>query len=707
MQLESRTVDLDNILLDPNNYRFRDKAYFEKVEEVDFIKDEIQERTKNFLIGEKNRKENISDLISSFKTNGYLPVEMIQVRPIKETNKYLVIEGNRRVAALKELKSELSKGNNIGKITKEFFSEVPVILYNDENVINYYTLMGLKHIGGNKKWELVNQAELIQDFIKAGHDEKKIAENLGITLHRVRRSRRAFALIEEYKLSDYSDQFNSSMYNIFDEIATRTAVKDWLDWGLNDSKPKNKNNLDRLFSWISITEKANAKDQDFKRLPSVINTGDDIRLLSFIVTDAEKLLQLDQKSKSIEDIVKSSNENKRIKFISQSIIDLIEDLKPFAESVYKIKIKEELSNLHEIVTQCIDTGIKSHLIEARRLSENKNFNFKLDTVSIIHFKKFKDLTLKKINKVNIIAGKNNSGKTTILEAIYLLIKQNDVNAIYDIVSKRAKLTQSIPVKLLVQMMNQKIEINGNSDIKFSLSFELENNKDINLDGYKGSIFLNTQFQTLFYSSKTILNSIHGNMTTSEKINEIAPAVYTSPFISHTLKEVSLAYNSTIEKKGLYNRIIEFLRKVDGKILEIRLNDDELRRFIVEYKDFETPLDISQFGEGFQRIFYISLQFALASGGVLLIDEVENAIHHSLFKNFAEFIYLVSKEFSVQVFMTSHSKEAIDTFIIDKFLDQLSVYHLKEENENIVCKYASGAEFKKLVNSINLDLRGEN
>jgi AAA15 family ATPase/GTPase len=706
MQLESKSVPLDDILLDPNNYRFRDNPAYSKIQESDYLNEKYQEKTKNFLIG-KNR-ENISDLITSFKKNGYLPIEMIQVRQIKGTSKYIVIEGNRRVAALKELQADSIKGNDIGKVEKDFFSSIPVILYNETSETSYYTLMGLKHIGGNKKWELVNQAELIQDFYNKGYHDFQIAENLGITLHRVRRSLRAFAIIEEYKKSDYKDQFNSSMYNIFDEIATRTAVKEWLQWGLNDQKPNNKTNLERLFTWISKTEKADVDGRTFDELLPVIKTGDDIRLLSLIVGDEEKLLLLDAKEKTIGDIVSISGKAKRLSYISDMIVTTGKELESYINSPEKNKLTIELTNLYEVITKCIDTGIRSHLEDNARLDVTHRIEFKLHSLTIIQFKKFKNLNLKKINKVNIFAGKNNTGKTSVLEAIYLLLKQNNVNGIYDVMSRRAKLTDSIPTKWLASMIDKKTEISGNNDISLSIRLEDENSSDINRDGYHGTIFIDSNYLGSKFESRTILNSIHGIKTNSKEIKEIVPVIYTSPFISHTISDISIAYNSAIEKKGLYDKVIKFLaEEIDNGILQISLSDENnFRRFIVEHRDFPKPFDISQFGEGLQRIFYISLQFAAASGGVLLIDEVENAIHHSLFKSFANFIFKICEEFDVQVFITSHSKEAIDTFVIDKFLEKLSVYHLSEDNGNIVSKFASGVEFSKLINSIGLDLRGE-
>ena len=55
----------------------------------------VARRTFRLLAGERN--QNIQDLIESFRANGYLPVDQIQVRDLGDGG-YVVVEGNRRIA---------------------------------------------------------------------------------------------------------------------------------------------------------------------------------------------------------------------------------------------------------------------------------------------------------------------------------------------------------------------------------------------------------------------------------------------------------------------------------------------------------------------------------------------------------------------------------------------------------------------------------
>ena len=59
-------------------------------------------------------------------------------------------------------------------------------------------------------------------------------------------------------------------------------------------------------------------------------------------------------------------------------------------------------------------------------------------LNIVNYKLFKDFKIDKLNKINIFAGMNNSGKTTLLEAVYFLTIQNDIYKIVDLFNLRKK-----------------------------------------------------------------------------------------------------------------------------------------------------------------------------------------------------------------------------------------------------------------------------
>jgi AAA15 family ATPase/GTPase len=91
--------------------------------------------------------------------------------------------------------------------------------------------------------------------------------------------------------------------------------------------------------------------------------------------------------------------------------------------------------------------------------------------------------------------------------------------------------------------------------------------------------------------------------------------------------------------------------------------------------------------------------------VVLIDEFENAIHADLLPAFAAHILALAQLFNVQVFLTSHSKEAIDAFAQNtSSLNEFSFHALVNNDEHIRAHHFSGKEFRDLLDIGDVDLR---
>jgi AAA15 family ATPase/GTPase len=71
--------------------------------------------------------------------------------------------------------------------------------------------------------------------------------------------------------------------------------------------------------------------------------------------------------------------------------------------------------------------------------------------------------------------------------------------------------------------------------------------------------------------------------------------------------------------------------------------------------------LRSFGDGLNRLFGIVLSLVNAKDGFLLIDEFENGMHHTVQLDVWRGIFRLSKLLNVQVFATSHSWDAVETF----------------------------------------------
>ena len=353
------STNLKNFYLDPNNYRFVDHKDYKKIEDKDVLDDKVQQRTRNFISG-KNR-EGVKDLLDSFKANGFLEVDVIQLKDLGDNN-YLVLEGNRRVTALKILKEDYDNGLDIGKFNAETFKKVPSFIHENEDDATHRIIMGLKHISGNKKWPAINQAQLIYDYLEPHwgdgyyEEEVKLCESLGITKAKLRSSQRAYHLILQYKESDYGDQFSSDMYYTFAEITKRPSIKKWIEWNDDKYYGANEENTLRLFSWLSQREEQDEVEDDeindSKKYPPIITKYREIQDLAKFIDNEEALLVMEEENSVAQGLLASGSKEqesyeKSIKILDEHIgnLDRLKDLFSFDDIAKLQKINENFTKI--------------------------------------------------------------------------------------------------------------------------------------------------------------------------------------------------------------------------------------------------------------------------------------------------------------------------------------------------------------------------
>jgi AAA15 family ATPase/GTPase len=708
------TIELEDLYLDPNNYRLIHEDAQVNVSD-DHIKDkDVANRTYKLILGEKNQY--IMDLVESFKANGYLPVDQIQVRELKNGG-YVVVEGNRRIAALKFLFYEYGqKSIDLGRLDKNTFKQVPVVFYEDSDEIHHLTIMALKHISGNRKWGAWNQAKLLEDLVISKKiPEDEVCRRIGITKLELRRSIRALYLINQYRISDYGDQFNETMFPIFYEAARNTALKEWLDWEDTTNIVHNAINRDLFFSWLSRELVEEEDDVDLmgkieKHREPAISKRDDIRILSKILKDENALENL-KNSGNINEAYRTSS-----LIFKEKIDDAVKSLEFDIATLGQLIIPQEKGPaLEEALGKFRGIVEKVRTGTLQGVEQNSVFFDRIDahfsSIKIKSYRCFNDLELKTLSRINLFAGINNSGKTSLLEAIYLLCKQNDFNGIVDVLRRRGKIpAENIPSKWFADQLDETISVAGifdNQDSQVEIRPLIEDGQAVDRTHYLKSVEITAQFERQRQESITRIYQDRGRETQADSIKLLSKVVFSSPFFFNEPYHYTMFYHKSVQSKSL-PKILDFIhKKVILTVRDINLVD-EFQRFLVNDDRFKQSMDLTSYGEGLQKIFFTSLLFASAENGVVLIDEFENAIHMDLIETFTSFIYELAKTFNVQVFLTSHSKECIDAFIKTVPLmaqRDFSFHGFVRNNDGIILnREFEGEKFFKLLKAGDVDLR---
>lgn len=235
MQTEQLTVTPDQLLLDPNNYRFHDITGYRPVAQRSrFAEAGVQDRAMQLL--QTTESFELDALRDSILSNGFVPVEQIVVERFdnSEPPKYLVVEGNRRTAAAKTLLADHAAGAaDLPADILSTLEHLPVveILGTQEERRDYQkTLMAIRHVAGIKQWGPYQQAKLVVElFDTEEHSFGPVAQRIGISSREVARRYRASKALQQMEEDDeFGEHALPKLYSFFHEAVSQPKVREWL-----------------------------------------------------------------------------------------------------------------------------------------------------------------------------------------------------------------------------------------------------------------------------------------------------------------------------------------------------------------------------------------------------------------------------------------------------------------------------------------------
>lgn len=707
------TVQLDQLLLDPNNFRFVDRDGYEPIADARIAEDSIQRRTRTFLQGD--RQSEIKDLLDSIRINGWRPVDNIQVRPFPGKNRdgrdyFLVVEGNRRVATLQWLKAQHqgAAGADLGLLKPAFFDHVPVYLYDGSaaNDLHYMVLMGLKHISGNKKWPAINQARFLRRLVELGEDRGQIGKRIGISTREINLSLNTLALCDLYQESEYGEQFKSDRYNLFREVVNKPEVREWLGWSYEQMRIRGgADNLNRLFSWISdedagpqIRDESDDSTQPQIPKPAAISTGAHVRDLERIINDPDALRVLDR-TRSLRDALLSSKALLQDKIeeavsVLDGQVNALFGLSDHLTQPRRRQVEAISGRLQKLLSVTLD-GPRVSLQAADVPAFNDLPEHHFDTIDVKRYRGLSELRLEHLQRVNVVGGLNNAGKTSLLEAIYLLSQQSRFDALVELMQWRAH-DRSLSPSWLWDHLPREIAVEGKFDsrsqnvARLQVTAQRETNPDLIQTGYLGTVQFAASYAGEDQNTTTHMYEDRAYETRGKIHRVLCPALFSTPFMMQDLQVLSQLWNASIQMR-VKEKVITFLRDImKWRDLE-QIDLTSQHRFLVTDGSFDRAVDLSTYGEGVQRMFQIGLLFGRARNGIVLIDEFENAIHASLLKPFAIFLDELAREFHTQVILTTHSRECIQAFAQPDVAENVTYYALQREGKSVRCGQLSGTE----------------
>lgn len=343
---------------------------------------------------------------------------------------------------------------------------------------------------------------------------------------------------------------------------------------------------------------------------------------------------------------------------------------------------------------------------------------KIENLNIERFRGIHNLEIEDLNHINIIAGDNNSGKTSVLEAILLLRNPNDFTNILRIARMRDTSILFSGTPIYENFINLFPKDSSNLTIELNAKCNGEIVSYI-LNGVQKKIMMEPEdvLKKLYPAKKShIINDLDSDAVEVEAFKGTLECQMLDKVqnIDIDIDEYATTSGREIKRKNYMN--IVYLSPIDhvrGYIFDKILRNDAYKEICIRIlqlfdKDIEDLLilrneenkrtteyikhsklgnmPISTYGDGIKKVLSLANAIAQAAGGILLIDEVETAIHSKYYDDIFRFLVKASLEFDVQVFITTHSIEAIDALL------STQDYNYQTEND-----YISVITFKKDLN----------
>jgi len=306
-------------------------------------------------------------------------------------------------------------------------------------------------------------------------------------------------------------------------------------------------------------------------------------------------------------------------------------------------------------------------------------NFYIKKLSIKNFRAFASLEIDSLKRVNVIGGFNGSGKTSLLETIFLALDiKTPISIVKPILWRQLpqggeNLRTLLPDEMSPGLVNMttkdhslRIEINystPSAQVLQTLTTHAQNNKfsgSSDVASTKRGIDVVCRIRDQIDQAFFVLPENDGftaNVYTSRPRD-----IPTSQFIGNGAKaspsEIAQSVSTIIQKRQI-SELLAFLSAIQPQVENLQ---------ILQFKDGSNVfaqmrdgalLPIQFLGEGFVNLITVGAGLITANGGVLLMDEIDHTVHYSVVRMIWANISNLANRQNCQIFVTSHSREAIN------------------------------------------------
>ena len=350
---------------------------------------------------------------------------------------------------------------------------------------------------------------------------------------------------------------------------------------------------------------------------------------------------------------------------------------------------------------------------------------RLHAIEIRRFRGLAQLELERLGAFNLLLGANDIGKTSVLEAVFLLAGFADVQSPVRLQNWRNLLVQDFddlgllfhglavdaPVALTAHsdgpVKRRTLEIsaaataggveaqpagNGNGSA-ISMTSAVHNGDQSSSTVAAGARVLRYDAtveprqgsRTYFAATLEVIDGdLRATSSGTPAAEPTIPARYVGPRTEYD--GVAIA-DVTVAKKA--DRLIRYLQAIDPRVQGVATNGN------VAYVDvgLERMIPLNMYGSGVTRAAMMLAPCILGNERILLIDELENGLHHAAMLPLLQALLTSAREQRVQVFATTHSLAPLESLRLalnderfSAFRSTTNCYTLQRDQDGMVRSY---------------------
>ena len=300
----------------------------------------------------------------------------------------------------------------------------------------------------------------------------------------------------------------------------------------------------------------------------------------------------------------------------------------------------------------------------------------LKYIEINNFRGIDHLRIDDFSRVNVFVGQNNSGKTSVLEAIAMLMSMSnpDIPQAINAVRARKSFSNFIDIQYLFNNLNtstppevsSELTDGSSRSLKLGLTYVFDelaespnshpqqngaikyvNTLEMNFDIVTGELKKSYKSWLRVNSQGMVINRKMADGYLESKRAWLTPSDLMTSNLVNDLAELF--------KRNRKDTVLALLKMFDSRINSIEILTDDI---YIGFEGMAQMLSVSMMGDGLRRYLSIVASAANPMIDIFLIDEIDNGLHYSVYKKLWKALFALAVASGKQIFVTTHSKETL-------------------------------------------------